>query len=90
RRPSALHRLFPASNSYGYIEQGQPTRISMTGADSPVDNSAAGAPGTGPALGFSVAQFASTIKPNVFDGNNYIRWRERMLLWLNAMGILNV
>ncbi|TKC13488.1 hypothetical protein FA727_23550, partial [Robertmurraya kyonggiensis] len=39
---------------------------------------------------FSVAQFASSIKPNTFDGTNFVSWRERMVLWLTTMGIMDV
>lgn len=37
----------------------------------------------------SVSSFAASIKPNVFDGSNYKRWRER-LTWLTAMNVMHV
>lgn len=30
------------------------------------------------------------MKPNIFYGFNYIRWREQMTLWLTAMAIMEV
>ena len=38
----------------------------------------------------SVSSFAASIKPNVFDGSNYKRWRERLTLWLTAMNVMHV
>ena len=38
----------------------------------------------------SVANFAATIKPPPFDGSNYKRWRERLILWLTAMRLMHV
>ena len=38
----------------------------------------------------SVAGFAASIKPNIFDGSNYKCWRERVTLWLTAMNIMHV
>jgi hypothetical protein len=34
---------------------------------------------------FSVVGFAGLLKPNVFDGTYYKRWRQRCILWLTAM-----
>jgi hypothetical protein len=33
----------------------------------------------------SAASFPNTLKPNVFDGTHYNRWRNRFMLWLTAM-----
>ena len=30
----------------------------------------------------SVSSFAASIKPPLFDGSNYKRWQERLILWL--------
>jgi hypothetical protein len=38
----------------------------------------------------SVTNFATALKPNVFDESNYKRWRDRMILWLTAMNIIHV
>jgi len=38
----------------------------------------------------SVSSFAASIKPNVFDGSNYKRWREWLTLWLTAMNVMHV
>jgi hypothetical protein len=38
----------------------------------------------------SVTSFAAALKPNAFDGSNYKRWRDRMILWLTAMNIIHV
>ena len=37
----------------------------------------------------SVASFVVTIKPPPFDGSNYKRWRERLILWLTAMNLMH-
>jgi hypothetical protein len=37
-----------------------------------------------------VANFAATIRPNVFYGSNFNRWRERVILWLTALNIMHV
>jgi hypothetical protein len=37
----------------------------------------------------SVTSFAATLKLNAFDRSNYKRWRDRMILWLTAMNIIN-
>ena len=34
---------------------------------------------------FSVVGFASMLKPNVFEGTHYKRWRLRCILWLTYM-----
>jgi hypothetical protein len=34
---------------------------------------------------FSLSGFAATLKPNQFDGKNFMIWRARMELWLTAM-----
>jgi hypothetical protein len=38
----------------------------------------------------SVTSFTATLKPNDFDGSNYKRWGDRMILWLTAMNIIHV
>jgi hypothetical protein len=38
----------------------------------------------------SVTSFAVALKSNAFDGSNYKRWRDRMILWLTAMNIIHV
>jgi hypothetical protein len=38
----------------------------------------------------SVTNFATTIKLNAFDGSNYKRWRERLILWLTTMNLMHV
>jgi hypothetical protein len=38
----------------------------------------------------SVTSFAAALKPNAFDGSNYKRWCDRMILWLTAMNIIHV
>jgi hypothetical protein len=38
----------------------------------------------------SVTSFAAALKPNAFDGSNYKRWRDRMILCLTAMNIIHV
>ena len=34
---------------------------------------------------FSVVGFASMLKPNIFEGTHYKRWRQRCILWLTSM-----
>ena len=34
---------------------------------------------------FSVSGFAAALKPNNFDGKNFMIWRAKMVLWLTAM-----
>jgi len=34
---------------------------------------------------FLVVGFVSMLKPNVFEGTHYKRWRQRYILWLTAM-----
>ena len=34
---------------------------------------------------FSVVGFVGMLKPNVFEGTHYKRWRQRCILWLTAM-----
>ena len=34
---------------------------------------------------FSVSGFAAALKPNNFDGNNFMIWHAKMVLWLTAM-----
>jgi hypothetical protein len=38
----------------------------------------------------SVASFAATLKPNVFDGSNCKRWKQRVTYWLTTMSIMHV
>ena len=38
----------------------------------------------------SVSSFAATFQPPPFDGSNYIRWRERLILWLIALRMMHV
>jgi hypothetical protein len=38
----------------------------------------------------SVTSFAVALKPNAFDRSNYKRRRDRMILLLTAMNIINV
>jgi hypothetical protein len=38
----------------------------------------------------SVTSFAATLIPNVFDGSNYKRWKQRVTHWLTAMSIMHV
>ena len=35
---------------------------------------------------FSVSGFAAALKPNNFDGKNFMIWRAKMVLWLTAVG----
>jgi hypothetical protein len=37
-----------------------------------------------------VTSFAAALKPNAFDGSNYKRCRDRMILWLTSMNIIHV
>src|SRR5438105_8213327 len=39
---------------------------------------------------FSATGFAAALKPNVFYGANYKRWRAKMILWLTAMNVYHV
>ena len=34
---------------------------------------------------FSVSGFAAALKPNNFDGKNFMIWRGKMVLWLTTM-----
>ena len=34
---------------------------------------------------FSISGFAAALKPNNFDGKNFMIWRAKMVLWLTAM-----
>ena len=38
----------------------------------------------------SVSSFAATIKPPPFDGSNYKRWQERLILWLTLSRVIHV
>jgi hypothetical protein len=38
----------------------------------------------------SVTSFAAALKPNAFDGSNYKRWCDRMILWLTVINIIHV
>jgi hypothetical protein len=38
----------------------------------------------------TVANFATTIRPNIFYGSNFNRWCERVILWLTALNIMHV
>jgi hypothetical protein len=38
----------------------------------------------------SLTSFAGAVKTNAFDGSNYKRWHDRMILWLTAMNIIHV
>jgi hypothetical protein len=39
---------------------------------------------------FSLSDFATALKPNPFDGKNFMIWRARMELWLTAMSCYHV
>ena len=39
---------------------------------------------------FSVSGFAAALKPNNFDGKNFMIWRAKMVLWLTAMNYYHV
>ena len=39
---------------------------------------------------FSATGFAAALKPIVFYGTNYKRWRAKMILWLTAMNVYHV
>ena len=34
---------------------------------------------------FSISGFATALKPNNFDGKNFMVWRAKMVLWLTVM-----
>ena len=34
---------------------------------------------------FSISGFAAALKPNNFDGKNFMIWRAKMVLWLTVM-----
>ena len=38
----------------------------------------------------SVSSFAATIKSPPFDGSNYKRWQERLILWLTISRVIHV
>ena len=38
----------------------------------------------------SVSSFAASIKPPPFDGSNYKRWQERLILWLTLSRVIHV
>jgi hypothetical protein len=38
----------------------------------------------------SVTSFSAMLKPNVYDGSNYKRWKQRVTHWLTAMSIRHV
>jgi hypothetical protein len=39
---------------------------------------------------FSLSAFAAALKPNAFDGKNFMMWRARMELWLTTMSCYHV
>ena len=39
---------------------------------------------------FFVNGFAAALKPNNFDGKNFMIWRVKMVLWLTAMNCYHV
>jgi hypothetical protein len=39
---------------------------------------------------FGVTSFANAIKPKLFDGSNFKRWRELATMWLTAMNVMYV
>jgi hypothetical protein len=39
---------------------------------------------------FSVSGFAAALKPNIFDGKNFMIWHVKMELWLTAMNCYHV
>jgi hypothetical protein len=39
---------------------------------------------------FSLSGFAVALKPNAFDGKNFMIWHVRMKLWLTAMSCYHV
>jgi hypothetical protein len=38
----------------------------------------------------SVSSFAASIKPPPFDGSNYKRWQERLILWLKLSRVIHL
>jgi hypothetical protein len=38
----------------------------------------------------SVANFAATIKPNMFNGSNYKCWCDQLILWMTVMNLMHV
>jgi hypothetical protein len=38
----------------------------------------------------TVASFAQILKPSVFNGTNFKRWHDRMILWLMAMNVYHI
>ena len=38
----------------------------------------------------SVSSFAASIKPPPFDGSNYKRWQERLILWLTISRVIHI
>jgi hypothetical protein len=39
---------------------------------------------------FSLSVFVAALKPNPFDGKNFMIWRARMELWLTAMSCYHI